>query len=90
MERYLVISSDCHAGLPNAEYRPYLDPQYCEKLDAYLAEREELMAAQRISVDNDDFVKHWEDETGEDLVSSRARSLWALSRWSQRWSHFDP
>jgi predicted TIM-barrel fold metal-dependent hydrolase len=67
MERYLVISSDCHAGLPNAEYRPYLDPQYREKLDAYLAEREELMAAQRINVDNEDFVKHWEEETGEGL-----------------------
>jgi predicted TIM-barrel fold metal-dependent hydrolase len=66
-ERYLVISSDCHAGLPNAEYRPYLDPQYREKLDVYLAEREALMAAQRINVDNEDFVKAWEEETGEGL-----------------------
>ena len=66
-ERYLVISSDCHAGLPNAEYRPYLDPQYREKLDAYLAEREELMAAQRINVDNEDFVKAWDEEAGEGL-----------------------
>lgn len=25
-EPYLIISSDCHAGLPTEEYRPYLDP----------------------------------------------------------------
>ena len=67
MDRYLVISSDCHAGLPNAEYRPYLEPQYRDRLDAYLAEREELMAAQRISVDNEDFVKAWDEEAGEGL-----------------------
>jgi predicted TIM-barrel fold metal-dependent hydrolase len=67
MQRYLVISSDCHAGLPNAEYRPYLDPQYRERFDDYLAHRDELMAAQRISMDNEEFVKHWEEETGEGL-----------------------
>ena len=26
MGRYLVISSDCHAGLPNEQYRGWLDP----------------------------------------------------------------
>ncbi len=28
MERYLVISSDFHAGLPPDQYRDYLDPKY--------------------------------------------------------------
>ena len=27
-ERYLIVSSDCHAGLPCEEYRPYLDAKY--------------------------------------------------------------
>jgi predicted TIM-barrel fold metal-dependent hydrolase len=36
MDRYLVISSDCHAGLPPARYREYLDPQYRETFDAAL------------------------------------------------------
>ncbi|MBP1687092.1 MAG: amidohydrolase [Deltaproteobacteria bacterium] len=36
MERYLVISSDCHAGLPPEQYRDYLDPQYRETFDAAL------------------------------------------------------
>ncbi len=33
MDRYLVISSDCHAGLPPEEYRAYLDPQYRATFD---------------------------------------------------------
>ena len=36
MERFLVVSSDCHAGLPIAQYREYLDPQYREMMDAAL------------------------------------------------------
>jgi predicted TIM-barrel fold metal-dependent hydrolase len=36
MERHLVISSDCHAGLPPERYRDYLDPQYREAFDAAL------------------------------------------------------
>ncbi len=36
MERHLVISSDCHAGLPPERYRDYLDPQHREIFDAAL------------------------------------------------------
>ena len=36
MDRYLVISTDCHAGLPPGGYREYLDPQYRERFDAAL------------------------------------------------------
>jgi predicted TIM-barrel fold metal-dependent hydrolase len=36
MSRYLVISSDCHAGLPPEQYRDYLDPQYREAFDLAL------------------------------------------------------
>jgi len=32
-DRLIVVSSDCHAGLPIAEYRPYLDSKYHEALD---------------------------------------------------------
>ena len=38
----MIISSDCHAGLPNEEYRPYLDPQFRDAFDAHLAEREAM------------------------------------------------
>jgi predicted TIM-barrel fold metal-dependent hydrolase len=36
MDRYLVISSDCHAGLPPEQYRDYLEPRYREAFDAAL------------------------------------------------------
>ncbi len=36
MNRYLAISTDNHAGLPPAQYRDYLDPQYREKFDEAL------------------------------------------------------
>ncbi|MCG8591113.1 MAG: amidohydrolase [Proteobacteria bacterium] len=36
MSRLLVISSDCHAGLPPEQYRDYLDPQYRELFDQAL------------------------------------------------------
>jgi len=36
MDRYLVISSDCHAGLPPERYRDYLDPQYRDAFDVAL------------------------------------------------------
>jgi predicted TIM-barrel fold metal-dependent hydrolase len=36
MNRHLVISSDCHAGLPPERYRDYVDPQYRELFDIAL------------------------------------------------------
>ena len=36
MDRYTVISSDCHAGLPPARYRDYLDPEFRETFDLAL------------------------------------------------------
>jgi predicted TIM-barrel fold metal-dependent hydrolase len=36
MSRVLVISSDCHAGLPPQRYRDYLDPEHRATFDAAL------------------------------------------------------
>jgi len=36
MDRFLVISSDCHAGLPPERYRDYLDPKYRPVFDQAL------------------------------------------------------
>lgn len=36
MNRFTVISSDCHAGLPPEGYRDYLDPQYRDVFDQAL------------------------------------------------------
>ena len=37
---YLIISSDCHAGLPTEEYRPYLDSRFHRDFDEFLAGRD--------------------------------------------------
>ncbi len=44
MDRYLVISSDCHAGLPPEQYRGYLDPQYRDEFDRQHAARMAMLA----------------------------------------------
>ena len=36
MNRHLVISSDCHAGLPLPQYREYVEPKYRDAFDARL------------------------------------------------------
>ena len=36
MDRYLVVSSDGHAGLPAAQYREYVDPEFRDAFDAAL------------------------------------------------------
>jgi len=48
MDRYIVISSDCHAGLPGSATRDYLDPQYRETFDhAYPLQVEKIKAAEK-------------------------------------------
>src|SRR4051812_43831922 len=36
VSKFIVISSDCHAGADGDEYRPYIDPQYRERFDDYM------------------------------------------------------
>lgn len=43
MERLLIISSDCHAGLPPEQYRDYVDPQYRETFDLALPIQSQMM-----------------------------------------------
>ncbi len=42
MDRFTIISSDCHAGLPAAQYREYLDPQFREVFDMALPIQKEM------------------------------------------------
>ena len=43
--RFLVISSDCHAGLPPERYRDYLDVKYRDAFDAALPIQIEMTKA---------------------------------------------
>jgi len=64
-ERYLVISSDCHAGLPCEQYRPYLDPACLGPFDDFLAERE-ANRDQALAL-NYDYITDWETTNEEGL-----------------------
>jgi predicted TIM-barrel fold metal-dependent hydrolase len=60
MSKYLVISSDGHAGPPATIYREYLDPEFREAFDRH---QEELEAGRM--VDQSGFVEEWDEETGD-------------------------
>ncbi|MEE2783261.1 MAG: amidohydrolase family protein [Pseudomonadota bacterium] len=42
MDRFIVVSSDCHAGLPPEGYREYLDPAFRETFDQVLPIQKEM------------------------------------------------
>jgi predicted TIM-barrel fold metal-dependent hydrolase len=63
--RYLVISSDTHAGPPAERYRAYLDPKYREAFDADLAVVLEMNRARSAQSESSDFENQWEAETGD-------------------------
>ena len=64
---YLVISADCHAGLPNEQYREWLDPDVREAFDESIIARtrQQEMAAQGFL--NTDFAEEWNAENEEGL-----------------------
>src|SRR3954452_17931054 len=57
--KYLVVSSDGHAGPPASVYRDYLDPGFRDAFDAH----QEALEAGRMT--NTAFVVEWNEETGE-------------------------
>ena len=68
MKRYTVISADCHAGLPNSEYREWLDPDLRTTFDDFLRQRaaieQELVSS---GLRNPEFAEEWERENTEGL-----------------------
>ena len=65
IDRYTVISSDCHAGLPCEEYRPYLDPAVLPQFEDFLVERQ---ANRRMQLEvNAEYIEKWESDNAEGL-----------------------
>src|SRR4051812_40949130 len=64
-DRYVIVSSDCHAGLPCEEYRPYLDAKYHGQFDDFLAER--TARREEALKFNYDYIMHWESDNEEGL-----------------------
>lgn len=75
MDRYLVISSDCHAGLPNTAYRAWLDPELREAFDEAVLARQRMAELAQQGFVNKDFADAWHEEHEEGL-----RGGWDASR----------
>lgn len=80
MDRFMVVSADCHAGLPPQQYRDYLDPEYREIFDReYTAQRQ---AAEDLSktLFLDDFNVPWRRKNAHGLIGAwdHARRLEVL------------
>ena len=70
-ERFMVISADCHAGLPNAEYRDWLDPSFHEAFDESLVDRARVSRSSRSQgFLNKEFAKEWAEENEDGLRGS--------------------
>src|SRR3954469_22827049 len=67
MDRYLVISSDTHAGPPSEAYRDYIDPEHREAFDRDLETKLALRSIilESASEEQERFREEWEDETGD-------------------------
>jgi predicted TIM-barrel fold metal-dependent hydrolase len=59
VERYTMISADCHAGASHATYREYLDPRYRDDFDAWRAKYRNPFKDLK---QNDLRVRNWDDE----------------------------
>jgi predicted TIM-barrel fold metal-dependent hydrolase len=67
-DRYLVISADCHAGLPTEQYRPYLEEKYPRAFDDFLGERDKrLQEMKDLGLRNEEFEEKWFAENEEGL-----------------------
>jgi predicted TIM-barrel fold metal-dependent hydrolase len=66
-ERYLVISSDTHAGPPSDAYRDYVDPEFREAFDRDLEQSLALRSIilESASAEQERFRVEWEEETGD-------------------------
>ena len=63
LDPYVIVSADSHAGLPTEQYRAYLDSQFHEAFDGFLAERhEQLTAMTALGVRNEAYAQQWYDE----------------------------
>lgn len=67
MSKYTVISSDCHAGLPMARYRDYVDPKYRELMDQSVPVELDMADRASKSFLIKDINDEWRAECGEGL-----------------------
>ena len=64
LDRYLVVSSDGHAGLPPERYREYLDGKYRAKFDEVIAAEIKKREEHEKQFLLDDFNNKWRAKAG--------------------------
>jgi predicted TIM-barrel fold metal-dependent hydrolase len=63
-DKYVIITTDTHAGLPPEQYREYVDPAYRAAFDQ--AQAEELGRREELDLDeHKKFVAEWNKEIGD-------------------------
>ena len=67
MDRYLIVSTDGHAGLPMERYRDYLESKYHEAFDAALPIQRELTRRAEEKLLLSEFNDRWRQGIEEDL-----------------------
>lgn len=67
MDRYLVISSDGHAGLPPEKYRGYLEAKYHTRFDEVLQQEIRKREEHEKAFLLDDFNTKWRAKVGDGL-----------------------
>ncbi len=70
MSRMLFVSSDCHAGLPPGEYRPYLDAPFREQYDADIAIQLEYAKENRKVMLVEEINARWRRGIEQDLTGA--------------------
>lgn len=69
-ERLIVVSSDCHAGLPIADYRPYVESRYHPMLDVAVPVQLEMMAKASKSFLIDEINEAWRAPIRQQLTGA--------------------
>jgi predicted TIM-barrel fold metal-dependent hydrolase len=69
-ERYLVVSTDGHAGLLPEKYRDYLDPRYRETFDRVIVAEIAERAAREKDFLIDDYNEKWREGKGRLLAAA--------------------
>ena len=66
MDRYIVVSSDGHAGPPAELYRDYLDPEFRSRFDEHQETDGRAAGPRWRPRARSEFEEEWEEETGGD------------------------
>ena len=83
MDRYVMISSDCHAAPPMKDYRQFVDPNYRDAFDDWLTEMQERAAeARRKRIGGELFDKKFtkQAEKAEPVATGGLDGLWDHDR----------